>query len=62
MCLTASPDNSLMPPPDPSVVIDADGRILYANGRVKDVLGYEPVELIDQHMEVLLPERFRTVH
>lgn len=48
--------------PDPSVVIDADGRILYANGRVKDVLGYEPVELIDQHMEVLLPERFRTAH
>jgi len=48
--------------PDPSIVIDAHGRILHANSRVKDVLGYEPAELIDQHMEVLLPERFRTTH
>jgi len=48
--------------PDPSVVIDTDGCIVYVNGRVRDVLGYEPAELIDQHMEVLLPERFRAVH
>jgi PAS domain S-box-containing protein len=48
--------------PEPSIVINADGSILYVNGRVKDVLGYEPEELIDQHMEVLLPERFRAIH
>jgi len=48
--------------PDPSVVIDADGIILYANGRVKEVFGYEPEELINQHMELLLPERFRALH
>lgn len=48
--------------PDPSVVINKDGRILYVNGRVKDVFGYEPAELINQPMEVLLPERFRIVH
>ena len=48
--------------PDPNVVIDADGRIQYVNGRVKDVFGYAPAELIGQPMEVLLPERFRDVH
>lgn len=48
--------------PDPSIVIDADGIILYVNGRVKEVFGYEPEELINQHMELLLPERFRALH
>jgi len=48
--------------PDPNVVIDKDGRILYVNGRVKDVFGYEPAELIGQSMEVLLPARFRKIH
>jgi len=48
--------------PDPSIVIDANGCIVYVNGRVKDVFGYEPAELIGQHMEVLLPERFRAAH
>ena len=48
--------------PDPSVVVDSDGFVLYVNARVKDVLGYEPEELIGQHMEIMLPERFRAVH
>ena len=48
--------------PDPYVVVDANGCIRYANGRVKDVLGYEPAELISQRLDVLLPERFRDVH
>jgi len=48
--------------PDPSVVVNNDGCILYANGRVKDVFGYDPEDLIDRHMEALLPERFRAMH
>jgi PAS domain S-box-containing protein len=48
--------------PDPYVVVDANGCIQYVNGRVKDIFGYEPTELIGQPMEVLLPERFRDVH
>jgi PAS domain S-box-containing protein len=48
--------------PDPNLVIDRDGYILYANGRVNDLFGYEPADLIDQHMDVLLPERFRAIH
>ena len=48
--------------PDPSIVVDVNGCIQYANGRVSDVLGYEPSELIGQHIESLLPERFHAVH
>lgn len=48
--------------PDPSVVVDSDGFVLYVNARVTDVLGYEPEELLGQHMEIMLPERFRAVH
>ncbi len=48
--------------PDPSIVIDVNGRILFVNERIKDVFGYDPAELIDQNMEVLLPERFRDLH
>lgn len=48
--------------PDPGIVIDADGQILYANARVREVFGYEPGEMVNQHMEMLLPERFREIH
>ena len=48
--------------PDPSIVVSADGTIVYANARVAEVLGYTPAELIGRHMEVLLPERFRAIH
>lgn len=47
---------------DPSIVIDPDGIVVYANARVKDVFGYESAELIGEHMETLLPERFRANH
>jgi len=47
---------------DPSIVIDPGGIVIYVNARVKGVFGYEPAELIDRHMEVLLPERFRAIH
>jgi PAS domain S-box-containing protein len=48
--------------PDPNIVINKDGCILYVNGRVKDVFGYQPAELIGQPIEVLLPDRFKTGH
>lgn len=48
--------------PDPTVIVDGQGMIVYANARVVDVLGYAPEELIGEPVEVLLPERFRTAH
>jgi PAS domain S-box-containing protein len=48
--------------PDPNVIVDGEGTIVYANARVTDVLGYAPGELQGRNVECLLPERFRDVH
>jgi two-component system CheB/CheR fusion protein len=48
--------------PDPTVIVDATGTIVYANDRVTGVLSYEPDELVGSPVEVLLPERYRQHH
>jgi two-component system, sensor histidine kinase len=48
--------------PDAILITDAAGRILFANSRVRTLLGYDPAELIGQSIENLLPERFRARH
>jgi PAS domain S-box-containing protein len=48
--------------PDPIFGIAADGRIIFVSPRVRDVLGYEPSELVGQPIETLVPERFRGMH
>lgn len=48
--------------PDATIVVDADGGIAYANRQTAEMFGYMPVDLVGQHVEVLLPERFRERH
>jgi two-component system CheB/CheR fusion protein len=48
--------------PDALIVVDDRGRIRFANDSVKDLLGYEPAELVDQPLELLVPERLRGGH
>jgi len=48
--------------PDPTVIVDQQGTIIYANARVTEVLGYSSQELLGQTVEVLLPERVRDAH
>lgn len=48
--------------PDPTVIVDGDGRILFASARVQDVFGHVPDALVGQPVEVLVPERFREAH
>ncbi|WP_232701958.1 PAS domain-containing sensor histidine kinase [Halobacterium wangiae] len=48
--------------PDSIVLVDDDGRITYANGRVEDMLGYDPAELLGEPIEVLVPEDARDSH
>ncbi len=48
--------------PDPIIVANQRGEIVFANSQVKEVFGYEPAELLDRPLEVLLPERFREAH
>jgi PAS domain S-box-containing protein len=48
--------------PDPTVIVDAAGTIVFANAQVQHAFGYSPDELIGRPIETLLPERFREAH
>jgi PAS domain S-box-containing protein len=48
--------------PDAVVIVDAAGRIVIVNGQVERLFGYARAELLDQPVEVLLPDALRTVH
>ena len=48
--------------PDAILVIDRQGRIGQANPRVEELFGYSREDLMGQHVEVLIPERFRDAH
>lgn len=42
--------------PDPTVIIDRSAAIVLANNRVRDVLGYEPNELVGQPVPVIVAQ------
>lgn len=48
--------------PNSVFLVNCQGRIVLANSRVKTMFGYEPQELIDQSIEILVPGRFRAQH
>jgi PAS domain S-box-containing protein len=48
--------------PNGWVLVDGTGKILYTNSEVESLFGYSRSELINQHVEVLVPERLRRVH
>ncbi|HUA49928.1 MAG TPA: GAF domain-containing protein [Solirubrobacteraceae bacterium] len=48
--------------PDAVVLVDAQGQIKLVNRRTEQLFGYEPGELIDREVDLLVPDRFRTGH
>jgi PAS domain S-box-containing protein len=48
--------------PNAMVMIDAKGRIVMVNTQAERVFGYERTELLEQPVELLVPERFRRNH
>ncbi len=48
--------------PDSVLLVDAQGRIGYANARSRQLFGYGPDELVGRPLDSLLPERFRERH
>ncbi|MEY4543943.1 MAG: Family ership [Pseudomonadota bacterium] len=48
--------------PDSIVVVDAQGRIVYANEQTAHLFGYSRGELLGQLVEVLVPDRLRHGH
>lgn len=48
--------------PDAIVVTDTAGSVTYANAHTEKLFGYLPGELFGQHVDTLMPARFRSVH
>ena len=48
--------------PDALIVVDASGRIRFANRTVTELFGYAPEQLLDKPLETLIPERLRGKH
>src|SRR5882757_1371494 len=48
--------------PDAIVIVNKDGRIVLVNAQTQILFGYEREELLDQPVEILVPERFRGAH
>ena len=48
--------------PDAMIMVNSDGFIVFASGRVTDIFGYVPDELVGKPIDLLIPERFRGGH
>lgn len=48
--------------PDALIIIDAEGVVRFANRQASVLFGYSNEELVGQHLETLMPQRFRGRH
>ncbi len=48
--------------PDAMVIVDRTGRILLVNSQTEKTFGYTREELLNQPVEILIPEKFRHGH
>ncbi len=48
--------------PDPIIIIRREGEIVLVNSQAERLFGYSRTELLNQKVEMLLPERFRGQH
>ncbi len=48
--------------PDAMVIVDRTGRILLVNSQTEKTFGYTREELLNQPVEILIPEKFRDGH
>ena len=55
-------ENLLEALPDGVVIVDAAGRIVYANALLEAMSGYRRDEVLGNLVELLVPERFRALH
>ena len=48
--------------PDAMVIVNTDGKIIFANLQAENLFGYKHSELFQAELEKLIPERFREAH
>jgi PAS domain S-box-containing protein len=48
--------------PDGMVIVDRTGRMLLVNSQTESMFGYTREELLNQPVEILIPESFRQKH
>jgi PAS domain S-box-containing protein len=48
--------------PDAMVIVNGQGRIVLVNSQTERLFGYQRSELLDQPVEILVPDRFREGH
>jgi PAS domain S-box-containing protein len=45
-----------------ALVVDSTGAIVYLNSKILNLFGYNKEELLNEKIEILIPERFRERH
>ncbi|MGH8201910.1 MAG: ATP-binding response regulator [Steroidobacteraceae bacterium] len=48
--------------PDAIVIVDTAGVILFASCQITTLAGYQPEEVLERSIEILMPQRFRELH
>src|SRR5258706_465070 len=48
--------------PSAMLMVDERGRMTLVNAQLEQIVGYERSELLDQPLEMLVPERYRNIH
>ncbi len=48
--------------PNAMLMVDERGRMTLVNAKLEHLFGYQRAELLDQPIEMLVPERYRTAH